>query len=341
MSFFHPLSKIHAGRVVLALVGLVGLTALAMAEVPHQFQAGETASAEEVNANFSALVDTVSALEARVESLETEVSELEDENADLQAELDALSDEVSAQGDRVADIEDSDLFERENFVVDLDKFLEIHLSQAPTDTTVEAPLIRVAGANLQIVNAAGEQATPDGTGNLVVGLAEARTFGAFVCSDGTFEDSTDCRNAGERWARAHSSGSHNIVGGSQPSFSQTGGLVVGRENVINRVDASVSGGESNIASGRRASVSGGEFNTASGTDASVSGGIGNTASGDRASVSGGRTNTASGLRASVSGGELNIASGRRASVSGGTGCEVSVDDGWGAQRADGTSAGDC
>ena len=89
--------RIRAAGAARALAGLVGLTALAVADVPHQFQASETASADEVNADFSALADTVSALEARVESLETEVSELEAENADLQAELDAQDDCASSR----------------------------------------------------------------------------------------------------------------------------------------------------------------------------------------------------------------------------------------------------
>ena len=300
-----------AGGLIVGLAVALAMPALAQLSSMNTFQSGETASATEVNENFDALVQAVNDLEQQVDT--------------LQAEVDAH--------EALLDLQD--------FVVDLDQFLEIHLSQAPEDTAVEAPIIRVTGANLQIVNAAGEQTTPDGTGNLVVGFAEARGMGDTICSDGSIDDETDCTNAGEVWSQAHNTGSHNIVGGESPAYSRTSGFVVGRTNAINRLGASVTAGESNIASGVRSSVSGGWYNTASGWRSSVSGGWSNTASENQSSVSGGTGNEASGTASAVSGGVLNDASGAGSSVSGGRDCELTAQNAWGAQDADGTGAGDC
>ena len=97
-------------------------------------------------------------------------------------------------------------------------------------------------------------------------------------------------------------GSHNLVVGPRNAYSQTGGVVFGRTNVINRRGASITGGLQNIASGSDANVSGGLNNIASGPFSSVSGGGGNTASGQSSSARGGIRNEAAGAASSVSGG---------------------------------------
>ena len=310
MPYHHPSSAYRRTIRCLITACALGLASPALADtVPHEFQSGEPASAAEVNANFAALAAAISTLQDRVESLETE-------NAELQAELD--------------EINNSELFAREDFIVDLDQFVEVHFI-SPEDTAIEGPIVRVSGANLQIVNAAGSQYEPDGTGNLVVGFSEARLLSE-VCSVGGFNNEADCINAGETWAEAHNTGSHNIVGGVRAAYSRTGGLVVGSQNVINGTLASATGGEANIASAVISSISGGFENTASGNAASISGGWGNIASGFAASVSGGRSNTANEEQASVSGGWFNTAGGSRASVSGGrentaTGTQASISGG--------------
>ena len=97
---------------------------------------------------------------------------------------------------------------------------------------MHGPIIRVRGANPQIVNAAGDQTTADGTGNLVVGFAAARVWQTDICSDGAIDNRDDCLEAAEVWARAHNTGSHNIVAGSNPAYSSTGGIVAGYHNAI-------------------------------------------------------------------------------------------------------------
>ncbi len=153
--------------------------------------------------------------------------------------------------------------------------------------------LQLSGINLQIVSGSGAtDGAINGKGNLIVGYNE---------------------NTGGHMQ----TGSHNLIVGSEHTFTSFGGLVAGENNTISGPFASVSGGTLNTASGAEASVSGGQGNTASDDQASVSGGFENTASGLFASVSGGDTNTASGDGASVSGGRLNTASGRFASLSGG------------------------
>ena len=316
--------------------------------LPNNFQAGESASAAEVNANFEALAQAINTLEGELDTMTAEIADLEDQVAILESELDG-------QDDRVSDVEDSDLFDIENFLVDLEKYLEVHV-MSPEDTAVAGPIVRVAGANLQIVNAAGDQNEPDGTGNLVVGFSEAREVGGEVCSDGRHDEESDCEGAGAAWAEAHNSGSHNIVGGEEAAYSDTGGLVLGSANATTRRFATILGGERNVARGLRATVLGGLHNEASGWRATASGGSNNVASGELATVnggnwneasdwwttvSGGRDNEASASRSTVSGGRDNEASGQRSTISGGDGCTLTGFDDWGAQDGDGNPVGDC
>ncbi len=136
-------------------------------------------------------------------------------------------------------------------------------------------------------------------------------------------------------------GSHNLIVGSEQTFTSYGGLVAGQENSITGPWASVTGGRNNEASGYYASVTGGKNNQATNfyssvtggasnyaTDyfATVSGGEGNLASGHYASISGGLNNQATNYHASVSGGSANHATGREASVSGGRFNYATTDD---------------
>lgn len=272
----------------------------AQVDIPNTFSSGETASAASVNENFQALATAVDNLEQKFGDLDTQVTD---------------------NDSRLTTIEDSDLLAREDFVVDLDQYLEVH-STSPADTAVHGPILRLTGANFQVINAAQDQTTPDGTGNIVIGFAEARSFGGRLCSDGLYETQSECETNGEIWSYSHNSGSHNIVGGEEPAYAQTGGLVVGVRNGINKTGATITAGTKNIATGNYASVTGGRNNTASGSSAVVSGGDGN---------------TASGFDASVSGGELNTADGEDSSISGGFSCEITSTNQWGAGSTEGCS----
>lgn len=186
------------------------------------------------------------------------------------------------------------------------------------------PTLRVAGANVQVVNGLGSTATINGLGNVIVGYDEASSIADMgsVCSIGNYTDEPTCTTLGGTWQVEHKEGSHNLVVGPSNRYSRYGGLVAGYGNTANNDIASVSGGAYNTASATYASVSGGYGNAASNQYSSVSGGVFNTASGAYASVSGGYGNAASNQFSSVSGGWQNIASADYASVSGGRGCNT-------------------
>jgi hypothetical protein len=184
--------------------------------------------------------------------------------------------------------------------------------------------IVISGANLNIVNGAGDTQSANGVGNLIIGYNEPRGSGL------------DLRT-----------GSHNLVLGQQNNYFSFGGIIGGFQNTLGGpfscvftgsgngalgfyslvstglannatgTYSAVLGGDFNVAGGFAAAVSGGQNNLASGPVSSVSGGLNNTASNFQASVSGGKDNTANNFHASVSGGLNNTASGEDSSISGG------------------------
>lgn len=130
------------------------------------------------------------------------------------------------------------------------------------------PTIRFSGVNVQIVNGEGKTEITNGEGNLVIGYDEMI---------GT----------------PPQTGSHNLVIGTENTYTSYGGLVAGWGNGITAPYASVSGGNYNTATGFAASVTGGFLNNAGGRDgtpnlmASVSGGYGNEAEGAYSAILGG------------------------------------------------------
>lgn len=168
----------------------------------------------------------------------------------------------------------------------------------PIGISADGKTVLVSGANLQIVNGAGSSdGDPNGLGNLIVGYA----------ADGRPDvgDGADIRT-----------GSHNVVIGDEHTWSGTSGLVVGLDNAITGVGASVSGGIGNTASGDFSAVSGGQNGQATAIASSISGGLDNQASGARSSVVGGELNVAH-ERSTVVGGRYNEAAGAHAVVVGG------------------------
>jgi hypothetical protein len=179
------------------------------------------------------------------------------------------------------------------------------------------PTLTITGANLQIVSGSGSTNGPvNGEGNLIIGYDENPTGQS-------------------------QTGSHDLILGSDQSFTSYGGLIAGQSNRLSGpfadvfgigneasgIDSSVTGGLGNKASGNFTSVSGGFDNKASGGFSSVSGGESNTASLGFSSVSGGQLNTASGADSSVSGGRNNTASGFFSSILGGNSITVATTDG--------------
>ncbi|HST33709.1 MAG TPA: hypothetical protein VLJ80_09360 [Solirubrobacteraceae bacterium] len=176
------------------------------------------------------------------------------------------------------------------------------------------PTIQFSGANVQVVNGSGKQATGNGLGNLVVGYDE---------SPGS------------------QTGSHNIVLGSQQTYEGIGGLIGGEKNYLggtgnfvlgfeNKANgfhfASILGGRNSTSSAEYSTVGGGYSAKAEGFASFVAGGFENSAPGNYGTVLGGGKNKATGPGASVFGGELNIAGGENAGVFGGDANEASGKD---------------
>jgi hypothetical protein len=155
------------------------------------------------------------------------------------------------------------------------------------------PTVKIAGANLQVVNGTGAGQNLNGLGNVIIGYDEHA-------------------------ADIKQTGSHNLVIGGGQTFTSWGDLLAGSENIVSAPHA-VAFGFRNQATGNGSSVVGGEHNSAEGNWASVSGGLTNFAAGKDASLSGGARNRAGGQGSSVSGGEGNGAGGDDSSVSGGRG----------------------
>jgi len=181
------------------------------------------------------------------------------------------------------------------------------------------PTIQFTGANVQILDGTGSDATINGAGNVIIGYDEAP--GA-------------------------QTGSHNLVLGGEQTYTSWGAILAGKkntasgplsvvfgsENVAEGTEDTVTGGAANKASSLLSSVSGGKGGKASGKYSSVSGGTGNSAAGTATSVTGGQENVASegsvsggfanhasGVLSAILGGNENVASGFMSSVSGGSG----------------------
>jgi hypothetical protein len=213
-----------------------------------------------------------------VQQLAADLAALTARVTTLEATVTSLRATVTSQATQIGSLQ--------NNVSDLQSKLQF--------VTVSGTEMYITGANLNIRNGLGAtNGNPGAPGSLDPTRIAVNGLGNLIV--GYNEDFLGkARN-----------GSHNLVVGPFHAYSSAGGLVVGAENQISGLYASVSGGRTNTASELFASFSGGLNNTASGFHASVSGGAGNTASAFYASVSGGRANAAAGDSASVSGGQAN------------------------------------
>jgi hypothetical protein len=168
------------------------------------------------------------------------------------------------------------------------------------ETDPAKPVVRVAGANFQVVNGVDDN-TINGLGNIIVGYDEARTFGGDSCSNGDFhDDESACIGNFSAWALVHKTGSHNVIVGGQHNYSDRFSLLVGYKNQASN-DGVFAAGNENNAVGENSSILGGDGNTASGRESTVSGGLSNTASDQYSSVSGGANRSVFGSSAWAAG----------------------------------------
>ena len=127
--------------------------------------------------------------------------------------------------------------------------------------------LTITGVNVHIVDGTGSTSdgTEDADGNPVPGKPLSGRGNLIIGynAKGNDQGAGDVRT-----------GSHNLILGGKNSYSSYGGLVVGYDNVISGLYASVSGGSQNKASAGCSTVSGGANNKASGNASSISGGYG-------------------------------------------------------------------
>lgn len=154
-------------------------------------------------------------------------------------------------------------------------------------------LLRITGANVQIVDGTNSTISTSLLGNLIIGYN------------------------GERASGNVRTGSHNLILGDANNYAGSAHIVSGFGNAAADNHSAVIGGRSNVAIGIGSVSLGGESNSVSGQNATISGGAFNISSALVSSVSGGIENQATNVGASVSGGASNIASGIYSSVSGG------------------------
>ncbi len=267
-----------------AIVAALALCQTAQAQIVlHEFRPGERARAEDFNGNFNAL-------KLAVENAQRENVLLRGQLSDMRA---ALANVIELRG----------------------AISVVSVNGVRT--------LRLSGVNLQVVNGSNFTESVNGAGNLIIGYDETNTSTRIVCSLATdtngspLTSESTCLSAGGAVAVRQKNGSHNLVMGSQNSYSSAGGIIAGRGNFISALHASNLGGTGNLASGSLSVTVAGQGNHATETGAAILGGANNLASGSNASVSGGSSNSARVVGATVSGGFRNSATGPQSNVSGG------------------------
>jgi hypothetical protein len=145
----------------------------------------------------------------------------------------------------------------------------------------------------------------------------------------------DCQANGGTWGANHKTGNHNLVVGPQHNYSNSGGVVFGLRNTVNRDSSAVTGGQNGVAGGPRSSITGGNDNKVGIRFSTISGGFLNEIRFDPAHVFGASV---------ISGGSFNLLQSGEAVIGGGSGCSLTAPLGWGAKTgltSGSTSIGDC
>jgi hypothetical protein len=192
--------------------------------------------AQVANIANRASFDPTALLQA-VQSLQSQVNDINNSKlATLNTRVDGLN---TAVGDLNTKVDNG-------VVPDLKKYVSVNTNDM---NGVKGPNLVFRGVNVHVQSGAGATAdTTSGLGNLVVGYNE---------------------QASPDQVRL---GAHNLVGGSQNSFSSYGGLVFGVANKVTGTYAAVVSGTNNTASGTSSGILSGETTIASGISSGVVGG---------------------------------------------------------------------
>ena len=247
---------------------------------PNTFSPNTPASAAQVNENFTAVEVAVDdndsrlvALEAALGSLQSTVNAQQNEINQLSSDLLSAQTQVNSLGSVVIDLQNDLQTLQANSVLDLDGYLQL----ATINGYVSAEF---TGVNLVINNDTGiTDGVSNGLGNLVIGYNENNGAGRSFCSNPLYDNNITCTDNGGIWQNNTTTGSHNLVLGTEQSYTSYAAIVAGSSNVSNAPYANVLGGLSQLANGLYSSISAGFNNHAKGTYSSVSDGNNNNASG--------------------------------------------------------------
>jgi len=200
----------------------------------------------------------LAALTDRVTALETDLTTAQTNLAAAQAALAAHAADAAAHHTKYTNAEASaaavaavDISDLESAIASYDDPLDGVTRFDDDPLTDNTDTIRFTGMNVQVVNGSGTtNGTPDGTGNLIIGYNESRSW------------------AGDN----DRTGSHMLVIGSENNYSSYGGMVVGYHNETSGGFSTVSGGSGNTASAAVSTVSGGAGKLAISPTCTVAGG---------------------------------------------------------------------
>jgi len=253
--------------VFLAILLLCGLTvvprlALAAGSAPNQDQGGQHRL---LNADLRAKLERVEdklrdrreqhspleVLQADVASLKSQLAALANNDTSLLSQLNAANSQIALLTSQIAALQASGGSggTTNPTLTALAKYVTVDPS---TINGVKGPHVIFSGVNLHVRSGSGstgDNGTPTGLGNLIVGYNEGPALLA------------DPSNLG-----VGRTGSHNIVGGQFNGFTSTGGVVFGSGNWTQGLFSSVLGGEMNQVQGLNSTLLGGINNTISTSD---------------------------------------------------------------------------
>jgi len=256
--------------VFLASLLLCGLTvvpslALAAGSAPNQDQGGQHRL---LNADLRAKLERIQdklmeerehhhhsspmeSLQADVASLKSQLGTLASNEASLLSQLNTANSQIALLTSQIAALQTGGGGggTTNPTLTALAKYVTVDPS---TINGVKGPHVIFSGVNLHVRSGSGstgDNGTPTGLGNLIVGYNEGPALLA------------DPSNSG-----VGRTGSHNIVGGQFNGFTSTGGMVFGSGNWTQALFSSVLGGEMNQVQGLNSTLLGGMHNTISGSD---------------------------------------------------------------------------
>lgn len=247
-------------RVFLASVLVCGLSAVSSIAL------GEDGQHRLLNAELRAKLERVEdklkdrrehhnpleALQADVASLKSQLAALASSNASLSSQLSAANSQIALLSSQISALQANGGAGAPTnpTLTALAKYVTVDPN---TINGVKGPHVIFSGVNLHVRSGSGstsDNGTPLGLGNLIVGYNETPALLA---------DPTNSGVVGR-------TGSHNVVGGQNNSFTSTGGIVLGSGNWTQAPFSSVLGGEMNQAQGFASSVLGGHMNGTTSAD---------------------------------------------------------------------------